>query len=345
MGLKEISKKISAFFVPDTDEMAETVNGIKVKRLKNRQELVNAIFNHFVQRFEEQTTDESMLFPTNFLIYINQADYNRFSEAQRHVVFDAVAKFHRYIRQKRESYPRYKPHSPHWRFQFVPIVKGNLIDGIDESQMTEPISVITSIYPPKEKGASGGGVQAAVGEHMVSTVHNSKNSRTMDNWAINTDDLLGVNIVDKDCFTVMFNDFADLVDGDVKSDAEATAAKQYTRAKIHIYNGKFLVNSRPCEAINMISDRLQVSGPGGRDTSGGIMVVRIDNPNVMNDQLMFRYDAVHKRLFMSAIGSVKINEVPFDSETKNDAGEVLIPLGSKILLNEEIQLKIVEIAK
>ncbi len=303
-----------------------------------RQELLDALFFHFHLRQKEETTDESLLFATSFMVYMNQEDYQKRQQSFAPTVKDAVNKFNKAIRKEMGRYPDYRPHAEFWQFQFVPLEQGNLVEGMKKASLAhKEIFILSSIYPIRANNDGVGG--AKNNERMVATVHDSKNSRTMDDWAINVANLSNLTILAKDQFQVSFNDFEE-VRGEIKSEAPEDIA----RATIKITQSHFLVNDRRERAIYMLNDHLLISGRGGRSTSGGMPVARIDNDNIINEQITFHYRHDMHRLFMKAVGDVKLNEVPF-SQLDLTNGWAMVPNKSAILINSEIQLEIIDIKK
>lgn len=302
-----------------------------------RQELLDALCYHFNKRLNEETTTKGMLFATSFVIYMNAEDYHAREQSFAHTVREAVNVFNDEIRKKKTRYSDYKPHAKYWQFQFVPLQEGNLVDGMDQTTLApKEVFILSSIYPiSDDKGAAG----ASDNERMVATVHDSKNSRTMSGWAVNTSALSGLTVEAKDRFRVDFNNFAEVKD-EIKSDAP----ENISRATIKITSSVFLINDRRERAIYMLNDYLQISGPGGKSTSGGMTVVRIDNERVMNEQITFYYNNTKRQLFMKASGDVKLNEVPFNDNELTD-GWAQVPNKSRILINSEIQLEIIEVKK
>lgn len=325
-------------FVLGNNQTDESLNVVTSSGNLTRQELLDALCYHFNKRLNEETTTKGMLFATSFVIYMNAEDYHAREQSFAHTVRESVNVFNDKIRKMMKTrYSDYKPHAEYWLFQFVPLQEGNLVEGMDQTTLApKEVFILSSIYPIS---AGGGVTGASSSERMVATVHDSKNSRTMSGWAVNTSALSGLTIEAKDRFRVDFNKFAEVKD-EIKSDAP----ENISRATIKITSSEFLIDDRRERAIYMLNDYLQISGRGGKSTSGGMTVVRIDNERVMNEQITFRYDNTKRQLFMKASGDVKLNEVSFNDNELTD-GWAQVPNKSRILINSEIQLEIIEVKK
>ena len=166
-----------------------------------RQELLDALCYHFNKRLNEKTTTKGMLFATSFVIYMSAEDYHAREQSFAHTVQEAVNVFNNEIRKKiKTRYSDYKPHAKYWQFQFVPLQEGNLVDGMDQATLApKEVFILSSIYPISDDNGVAG---ASDNERMVATKHDSKNSRTMSGWAVNTSALSGLTVEAIDRFRV-----------------------------------------------------------------------------------------------------------------------------------------------
>lgn len=327
--MKPLRKLLKGLLVPDDASPEDVTTGQNL----TRQGLLNAIKSHFDRRLKEETTDEGLLFATSFYIYMNEEDYKAREQSLAYTVKDAVNKFNREIVERRRKYTDYRPHARYWQFQFVPYTPGSIISGMQETVEEIPpggVVILSSIHPTVNQGPRG----ASGGERIVATVH-TKDSMTMSNLAINTSALAGIDIRAKDRFQVPFNDFRPL-SGDPLNEEESHDTTQQSRAIIKIEPSYFLIEGVRHSSIYMMSDYLQISGRGGMsDTSGGIVVARVDSDTVMDRQVLFHYRPELKKLFMIAQGSVMLNECRVSPGV-----ELEVYNQSRILINGEIQLTV-----
>lgn len=325
---KEMSRKVrDALLGQGDDIMSVTLT---------RQELLDSLFAHFKKRLAEETTDEGMLFATSFYVYLNEDDYQAREQSFPYTVREAVNKFNKVIRSMLRDYPSYKPHAQFWQFQFIPFAQGNLVEGMKQSVAElapKEVFILSSIHPVLRVGETP---VAGDDERVVATVH-SKDSMAQASLAINRSALSGVDIQAKDRFNVDFNAFKQ-IDGEVLNEVQANNPKNVARARLKIAESYFLVDGERHSSIYMTTDYLQISGRGGRDTSGGMMVARIDSDEVMNRQLILHYDTNAKRILMTTLGDVKLNDV-----TVAPGSEVEVAEHSDILINGAIQLTILDI--
>ena len=296
-----------------------------------RQELLNAIHEHFQQRIFEASTDESLLFATSFVIYLNEQDYQEQEQMFGRTVQDAVNKFNRTIKEEMKRYSDYVPHAQFWQFQFAPFITGSLIDGMDDALPTldrKQTAIISQIYPTLSDGELSG---PADGERIVATVH-TKDSMTNIGLAINREAMRGVDMLAKDRFRVSFNDFRKL-----DHVARSESAEDTARATIKVSQSYFTDGTTRRSSIYMTNDHLIISGRGGQGASGGMQVARLDSDEVLYRHVTLRWDSATKSMWLTAKGEVILNEVPVEPGSIEQA----VPNNSTILINGEIQLTVI----
>lgn len=297
-----------------------------------RQEMVNEIYRHFEQRFKEETTTESMLFPTAFYIYMNQEDYDQRLQSFSQTVKDVVNKIKQFVNKKNQKYKNYVPHAKYWLFQFSPMTEDTFLEGMsDDASTLEPkqLYIMSAIYPEDNEMA---GVSD---QRMVGTLH-IKNSFKMNNLAINPNAIIGMDIMGKNRFRVPFNDLNTTT---VLPTTEAwqKTSKEKTRAVISLQQQQYCfftdrLGGRAF-SVNMISDNLYISGKNALyDSNDGAKVVRINSELVLNPHLQFKAENDGSFSVM-AYGTARLNE------QKMKIGEwTQLPNNSTILLNDEIQI-------
>lgn len=325
--MKPLKKLLRGLLLPDDEVVEDASTGL------TRQGLLDAIKSHFDRRLREETTDEGLLFATSFYIYLNEEDYKAREQSLAYTVKDAVNKFNRTIAERRKQYADYKPHAQYWQFQFVPVAAGTIVSGMQETIEEIPpggVVILSSIHPTVNHGPRGG----SGGERIVATVH-TKDSMTMSNLAINPSALSGIDIRAKDRFQVPFNDFR-LLNADPLSEEDSRDTTQHSRAVLKIEPSYFLIEGVRHSTIHMMSDYLQISGRGGlSDTSGGIVVARVDSDTVMDRQVLLHYRPELKKLFMIAQGHVMLNECRVTPGVEQEVYNQ-----SRILINGEIQITV-----
>ena len=128
MNIVEIVDKI---FAPKEPSISDA-NRDKKRDLKYRQVLLDKIFEHFKERFEEESTDEDISYPVSFVIYLHPQDFKVREENFDKDVIASVTKFYRHI-NKHLANPNddFLPDSSYWLFQFVNFEGLAFIEGRD----------------------------------------------------------------------------------------------------------------------------------------------------------------------------------------------------------------------
>lgn len=295
-----------------------------------RQEMLDELFHHFRKRFDEETTTESMLFPTSFYVYMNEEDFNLRCQSLGNTVTDVVNRINRFLRRKKFRYSNYIPHSKYWLFQFTPLSPDTFIEGMpDDASQLQPkqLYIISTIYP-QENTQNGG-------ERMVGTMH-VKDSFLIHNLAINSRALMGMDIVGRYRFKVPFADFSNIRKTPV-SMAQQTTNSSLPVASLTIRQQQYQFVLHPmnhhAQMTEIETPMLQVGGmgctPGIRN---GIQCVGINSQQVEDPHLQIRRNP-DGTFSIIAYAQVRLNEIPL-------APNLWVPLPnfSVILINDEIQL-------
>ena len=323
----ELFSKLKQWLLQDESE-SESTN-------ITRQQIVDGIFEHFKERFKEETTTESMLFPTAFHVFMNPEDYEKRSQSFSNTVKDAVNKMKRYIsqqNQKRKIGSAYIPHSKYWLFQFTAATEDVFIDGLpEEATALEPkdLFILSSIYPEDND-------LAATGEQrMVGTLH-IKNSFKMNNLAINPNAIIGLDILGKNRFRVPFTSLNE-VNTMPTTEEQQKINKEKTKATLSIQQQQYgfftdQFGSR-AYSVNMLSDNIYISGKNAQfNNQDNISVIRINSEMVLNPHIQIKAEN-NGNFSILAFGTTRLNE------QKMKLGEwTILPNNSTILLNDEIQI-------
>ena len=321
--------------------------------LLSRQELLDRIFNHFLVRMEQETTTEGLLFPTSYVIYLNEVDYANNAETFAYTVKEAAGRMVREVEKRRQKYRNYQPHARYWQFQFVQFGDDNVLPGIDgmvEHLGPKELFVVSTIHPEPE--AQEGGMQ----EHVVGTMH-VKDSLSLSRMNINMCALRGVDIRSKDCFRVPLelqgmqgrpttasplrgNQFGKPMGAEQGNQwGTPICAGQGNQlgtpicAELRVSESAFLSGQTRSTVYRLTSLRMQASGRSDMENRGDVQVARLDNDRVLNPHVELEH-LPHERLFrLRAWGDVRLNEVVLRRGVW-----VPLPNHSAILINGEIQL-------
>ena len=120
----------------------------------SRTALNDRIYSEFISRQKRVSTSDGLLFPTNFVIYLSQNDYEVWNETFPYTVKEVVDRFNVAIRQMtRKKYKNYVPHSQFWQFQFSAFPEGGLVlrDGEPETGLEDgDVLIVSKLHPDRE---------------------------------------------------------------------------------------------------------------------------------------------------------------------------------------------------
>lgn len=289
-----------------------------------RQEFEDQIVDHFRYRLRKETTKGSLVYPTNFYIYLTPTDYEEQKEAFPFTVLDVVNEFNSIIADKRKDYPSFAPISKYWQFQFLRFEEGTMVENLREtvSEMEDGSVLVMSYIFTKES------IDVAARENVrvVSTRRNKGTVKTHQ-LSINTDALRGLMMESETLYKVPAGTFSKVGIDSVSS----AGPKPLATLKIAPYSDSlcFLTGGQKAEICNMLYDVLQVCGKNGVDATG-VQTLRVSSDAVLNPH--FRIERTFQGFRITALGYLVLNEVPVEK------GESMpLPSNSAILVNNMIQ--------
>lgn len=268
-----------------------------------RKELHEKIHEHFIQRMEEESTEEGLLFPTDFVIYLSPEDYQRREETFPYSVKEIVNRFNKIIKEKKSSkYHDYIAHAEFWQFQFASFPEDGFMnyEGCEYTSLApKDVLILSKIHPAKELNEIGD--VSGGNERVVTTLH-AKNSLNVVKFAINKNALKEVDMRSKDKFRVNFKNFEQIKD-------EPKSAASSVRAVLKMMDGPgFMLSGGLSNKCPLTSDMIRIAGRSSTDTMGGIPVVRIDAEDVLNPHMTLKYDEGLGTYLVAAYGDVLIEE-------------------------------------
>lgn len=328
MGLLDTLKRLLVGEAGGT-EAAVTYND-KDQRL-TRQQVLDNLMRHFLEMLHDETTTESMLFHTSYIIYLPQESYERISPGFQITVRDCVRRFLREIKKRLKDYPDFKPFSNYWMFQLVAIPEGTVIDGISDEEMDDNLMLVKStIFATDDiahNEASG---------RIVTTMHTVNSMKAMPG-ALNLLALPGLVQLDKDKFRMRFDPENSLGLDSGGSGARFEAEQVKVLAELRAEDGRFVtVSGQPYSTYRLQSDELRISGRHAMSASRGVETLMVDSEEVMNPHVSIRRDPSSGRFSISAMGDdVKLNGRLLP---RGAAHWTPLPNNSTIIINDDIQI-------
>lgn len=327
----EIKKCFSAFM--DRWILGDKSQGHSPK--SERQRLLDNIYTNFDLTQKRYTTDESLLFPSCFYVFLKEEDYRFHHQAFKNTAQDVMKKIVRRVKRIREDrYPDYIPHSRHFVFTFIRMNDGDKLDEkmlrllSDAEEQTDngtenkdgEIRIFSELYAPADKN------RHEDDSHPVAMTVHTKETVSFKELDINMATLHNLEVRGDNHFRFRFS-----LDGE----GDSPSAGRKPVATLRVENGHFLVDGDTCRTYEMCTDELLVSGRVSAPDTQGQEVVNIDSDNVLSPHLIIRRKP-QGTFEIKAKADTFINEV--EIETLLDTWEAL-PNNSVILLNGEIQLK------
>lgn len=349
MGISDLLKRM---FLGKTSEPVNT------SPFMTRQELNDSIVENFRTGLQNETTKTGLLFPTCFYIYLNNDDFERRRQAFPNTVREVVMCFNDIIRQAKNKYPDFIPHSKRWTFQFASFSPGTIID-LPGQQITElpakKAFILTSIYPESVSGYDN-----ESSERMVMTIHDVKSSVLSQPVEVNRAAFRDVIIEARDRFVVEMGDFGN---GDLRqmpknesnnerkiptckttpegsqlgtgNDSAEVKVKQLNiNARLRADNATFVSPRGPSQYFTVADELIYVCGRNSMNHINGTPTAKINNEEVLTPHLAIKC-AGENEFYIAATGDVRLNEVLLPHDSNN---WTRLPNNSSILINDEIQL-------
>jgi len=319
---------IKELFGNPPDKEADSGESKKTPAPIKRKELVKQIFEHYKMRFDEETTDRIMAFPTAFFIYLHPKDYAGQKQGFSLTVKNIVMEFNDFNLMKKEEYPDHIPHSNSWLFQFVKFDDGTIVDGVEPVQICEP-QIVSTLYP---KDFSKDNIGNEI--NVVATKRTKMSTSPVEIIDINIKAFLGMDMLDNDQFRVRLDgtygkDVVVIRGTDNPWPDETGVLASLTCDKGFI--GRY---GKRGNKYNMTSDFIEISG--SESARSGDFVVKIDSPLLQDQHLQIKHE--NGRFFIAAFGKVRLNEVSV-SQSYGDPNWVPLSDNSRMMISGEIPMK------
>jgi hypothetical protein len=317
--LKEKIKTIAKGFTPKDEE-----DNVNTTGELTRQQLVNQILEHFKIGFREETTDESMLYPTSFNIVLHPNDYARRQQGFTQTSKDSASKFHKFVKEKLAKYPDHIPPATYWSFQFSSCEVGDYVE-VNRGQYSivqagEAI-IMSSLYSTDFSVAN---MRSAT--NIRATIK-PKGSLTMESYNMNKAALLGMDIINKDKFIVYFDkDFSVAKSDPIRVNSTQDMEKN---AYALLQFKEDLLTKSP---YFMIDPQIEISGK--KDTRIGRKYLKLNYDDVINSHVIIKFE--NNAFKLAAFGNTKLNSRTLNLSQGADIIWYDLSKSSSILINDHI---------
>ena len=290
----------------------------------SNQKLVDKIFEVYKERFEEETFEQEMLFPTCFRIYLHSKDFKSRQEAFAVISRAMANKFCAFNRTKMHKYKYNTPKSPYWLFQFVEFKEGAIVEGVDENVKIGDIHVISTLFS-QDFSTNRDNISSEGRVAMTKTPKNSTNPQQLNNININA--FLGMDMLDGNRFKIKIPENYEEITYTPKSDVPAylICDKNFVNGVENEYGKK--------DRYYITTNNIDISGEN--DSRTGLPVAKVNYP-LPNSIVQIKNE--NGKFLLAAFGKVRLSErlVP-KSEGSNLHWETLSD-SSRILINDEVSI-------
>lgn len=293
-----------------------------------RQDILDSLRNQFLEELRNETTTESILFHSSYVIYLRQDDYDRILPGFSLTADDAVKQFLREIKKRISKYPDFRPLFRHWVFQLVCIPDGTIIEGMSEDEVRNKMIIIKSSLVPSEEYRS-----AASSGRVVTTMHTVNSMKAIPS-ALNLSVLGGLDQVSQNIIRVTFDPRDELGFGSHAVKVVHTPPRHDAVAVLKASDGQFIGSDDvPFTTYQMRSDRLQICGRNALPQAD-IPTLLIDSEEVMNPHVIITRDKSGS-FSLTAMGDIRLNERRVD---RNADTPHKLPNNSSIIINNNVEI-------
>ena len=297
--------------------------------------LVDLIYKEFIQQLESETTEDQMLFPASYTIYLSSTDFEKRKSGFPFTVKELVNRFNKEIRRRKKAkYPDYVAHSQFWFFKFCAFPEGGLVvvnGKACESLLEGRVLIQCQLIPEKELKDLN--LPSSSGKRVVTTIVNP--TPIANTSAINPQAIKGVTTRPGYAYVVEFANFED-----VSSEAFSEPVKNVSEGpfgKLEVLDGPaFLVDNQETMTVEIVSPDCYICGKNDTTNIGGIPVFRLNTDEVVSTHVMIHCEP-------TGSFSVKANgpTIAGGIRLKSGSGEsVEIQKGDQIIIDDEIVVEV-----
>jgi hypothetical protein len=321
---KKIKDVLSGNTLEEKDSEESTGNP---KPLTN-QKIIDKIIEVYKQRFKEETTRQTMLFPTCFRIYLHPSDFEKRQDAFNVLSRDLANEFNAFNRAEMNKYKHNIPHAEYWLFQFVELKKGEIVDDIDTVEMGD-LYTISTLYS-KDFSKNKDNISNEGNVVMTKQPKNSTNPQELNNTNINA--FLGMEMLDGNRYKVDIKENYEEVKVIPKSEDKTQILESDTFAYL-ICDKNFISDTQRGNKYNITTNYVFISGKN--DTRSGVQYVNVDYPLPI-DIVQIKHE--NGKFLLAAFGKVRLNQI-LVPESKGAPDWMELSDNSRILINDEVSIE------
>lgn len=252
--------------------------------------LVELIAAEFLRQMGNETTEDQLLFPASFTVYMTASDFEDRKSGFPFTVKELVNRFNREVlRRKKSKYPDYVAHSKFWFFKFCVFPEGGqvVVKGKVHETLPDGEVLIKCDLVPEEEIKKLDLPSSAGGKRVVTTIVNE--APVVSTGAINAQAVKGVTTKPGFVYIVEFANFEKL-----SADAFSEPVKSTPRTSLGtlevLGDHGFLVDGREVFSVEIASPDLYISGKNDAASINGIPVLRLNTDEVVSTHILLHSD-------------------------------------------------------
>lgn len=248
--------------------------------------LVELIAAEFLRQMANETTEDQLLFPASFTIFMAASDFENRKSGFPFTVKELVNRFNREIlRRKKSKYPEYEAHSKFWFFKFCVFPEGGqvVLGGKVHDSLAEGKILVRSQLVPEEEIKKLDLPPSAGGKRVVTTIVNDVPVFRPD--AVNTQALKGVTTKPGYVYIVEFANFEKLSANAFSEPIKSTPRASLGTLEVLGDHG-FLVDGREVFSVEIAAPDLYISGKNDAASINGIPVLRLNTDEVVSTHIL-----------------------------------------------------------
>jgi hypothetical protein len=313
------------FFEKMKDILIGKTEENRSKQLTN-QDLADKLFKVYKKRFQEETVEQEMLFPTCFRIYLHSEDFEARKEAFAIVSRAMANKFNAFNRTQMHKYTGNTPKSPFWLFQFIEFKKNTIVENVVSVKKGEVYTLSTLFSQKFSKNNDNIGNETGV--TMTKIPRNSTNPKEVYN--INQDAFLSMEMLDGYRFRFDITKYYEKITSDPKS--EGRTQESDTLACLLCDKG-FIGSTKTGNKYKITTPYIHISGKN--DARTGLQYAKVNYP--LSDSIV-QIKHENGRFLLAAFGKVRLNQM-LVPESKGTPDWVELGDNSKMLINGEVEIE------
>jgi len=333
--MNDFLKKLKNALIGDSTELLN--EGESNQKLITNQELENQIFTHYKMRFKEESTKQTILYPTCFRVYLHPKDFTARKTAFNVIARDLANELNAFNRTKTSEYKNHKPHAAYWLFQFIEFNDTTIVEDCNSVNSGEPL-ILSTLYS-QDFSKNKDNIRSEGNVVMTKQPQNSTNQEVQLN--INMDAFLGMDMLDRNRFKIKITENYDEIIGTPRSEDKVQIYENEDVIAILICDKNFISGSKSGNKYNITNGYVEISGKN--DSRKGSQYIKIDSDSLPDSIVHIKHE--NGKFLLAAFGKVRLNQMLVQRSAGGDLCWEELSDNSKMLINDEVSIEFKKIKK